>query len=148
MSESATGRWLQVTRSIRIDEREIVEQFVRSPGPGGQNVNKVATAVELRFDASASPALSAEVRERLAKLAGRRLTADGVLVIDAHRYRTRERNREDARARLVDLLRRAAKPPIPRRATRPTRASQERRLAGKRERAGTKRARRSVSPDD
>ena len=148
MMDAEAGRWLEVTRSIRIDERELLEQFVRAPGPGGQNVNKVATAVQLRFDVAASPSLSDAVRERLARLAGRRLTGDGVLVIDAHRYRTRERNREDARARLVELLRRAAEPPRPRKPTRPTRASQERRLAGKRERAGTKRARRSVTSDE
>ena len=148
MTDVEPGRWLEVTRSIRIDERELGEQFVRAPGPGGQNVNKVATAVQLRFDVAGSSSLTSAVRERLAKLAGRRLTADGVLVIDAHRYRTRERNREDARGRLVDLIRRAAQPPKPRKPTRPTRASQERRLAGKRERAGTKRSRRSVAPDD
>ena len=148
MTDAEAGRWLEVTRSIRIDERELLEQFVRAPGPGGQNVNKVATAVQLRFDVAASPSLSDAVRERLARLAGRRLTGDGVLVIDAHRFRTRERNREDARARLVELLRRAAEPPRPRKPTRPTRASQERRLAGKRERAGTKRARRSVTSDE
>jgi ribosome-associated protein len=148
MSEPDDGRCLRVTRAIRIDEHELVEQFVRAPGPGGQNVNKVATAVQLRFDVAASPSLTDAVRERLVRLAGRRLTGEGVLVIDAHRYRTRERNREDARQRLVDLVRRAAEPPKPRKATRPTRASKERRLTAKRERAGTKRARRSVAPDE
>jgi ribosome-associated protein len=148
VSEPEGGRWLEVTRAIRIDARELVEQFVRAPGPGGQNVNKVATAVQLRFDVAVSPSLSDAVRERLVRLAGRRLTGSGVLVIEAHRYRTRERNREDARQRLVELVRRAAEAPKPRKATRPTRASKERRLAGKRERAGTKRGRRSVGPDE
>jgi ribosome-associated protein len=104
--------------------------------------------VQLRFDVAVSPSLSDAVRERLVRLAGRRLTGGGVLVIEAHRYRTRERNREDARQRLVELVRRAAEAPKPRKATRPTRASKERRLAGKRERAGTKRGRRSVGPDE
>jgi ribosome-associated protein len=138
---------IQVTPTIALDERDLREDFVRAPGPGGQNVNKVATAVQLRFDVAAAQ-LPDDVRARLARLAGRRLTAEGVLVIDAHRYRTRERNRADALERLLDLVRRAAEPPKPRRPTRPTRASRERRLEGKRQRSGAKRLRRPVSGDD
>lgn len=138
---------IPVVGRIALDEASLEERFVRSPGPGGQNVNKLATAVELRCDL-ARAGLPEDVRERLARLAGRRLSGEGVLVIDAHRFRTRERNREDALARLVALVRRAAEPPRPRKATRPTRASKERRLAAKRERADTKRARRSVPKDE
>jgi ribosome-associated protein len=138
---------IRVTPRIAIDEVALEERFVRSPGPGGQNVNKVATAVELRCDL-ARAGLPDDVRERLVRLAGRRLSSEGVLVIEAHRHRTRERNRADALERLVSLIERAAEPPKPRKATRPTRASRERRLAAKRERAGTKRARRSVGGDE
>ena len=138
---------IEITPRIALDEAALEERFVRSPGPGGQNVNKVATAVELRCDL-ARAGLPADVAERVGRLAGRRLNSDGVLVIDAHRFRTRERNRADALERLVALIRRAAEPPKSRRATRPTRASQERRLAAKRERAGTKRTRRSVPGED
>jgi ribosome-associated protein len=138
---------IRITSRIALDEDALEERFVRSPGPGGQNVNKVATAVELRCDL-ARVALPEDVRERLGRLAGRRLSGEGVLVIEAHRYRTRERNRADARERLVALIQRAAQPPTPRRATQPTRASKERRLAAKRERAGAKRARRSVLSDE
>jgi ribosome-associated protein len=138
---------IQVTPTLALDERDLHEEFVRAPGPGGQNVNKVATAVQLRFDLASSQ-LPEDVRARLARLAGRRLTAEGVLVIDAHRYRTRERNRTDALERLLDLVRRAAEPPKPRKPTRPTRASRERRLEGKRQRAGAKRLRRPVSADE
>ena len=132
---------IRVTGRIQLDEGELVEQFVRSSGPGGQNVNKVATAVELRFDVARSPSLPEPVRERLAKLAGRRLTQEGVLVLRAERFRTQERNREDARERLIELIRRAAVPPKPRRPTKPTRASKERRIEGKKGRAGVKRMR-------
>jgi len=138
---------IRITPRIALDEAALEERFVRAPGPGGQNVNKVATAVQLRCDL-ARAGLPDAVRERLARLAGRRLSGDGVLVIEAHRYRTRERNRADAIARLVALIQRAAVPPRPRKATRPTRASVERRLEGKRQRAGTKRARGPVSRDD
>ena len=138
---------IRVTPRIAIDEVALEERFVRSPGPGGQNVNKVATAVELRCDL-ARAGLPDDVRERLVRLAGRRLSSEGVLVIEAHRHRTRERNRADALERLVSLIERAAEPPKPRKATRPTRASRERRLAAKRERANTKRARRSVGGDE
>ena len=129
---------IPITDTIAIDERELSETFVRASGPGGQNVNKVATAVQLRFDMRNSPSLSDAVKDRLARLAGRRLTADGVIVITAQRFRTQERNREDALDRLVALIRRAIEPPIPRRATKPTRASQERRLAAKQHRATIK----------
>lgn len=130
-----------VTPAMVLADEELEFRFVRAPGPGGQNVNKVATAVELRFDAERSPGLSEAVRTRLRALAGRRLTAEGVLVIQAHRFRTQERNREDAVDRLVALLRAAAEVPKPRRATRPTRASQERRISSKKQRAVTKRGR-------
>jgi len=140
---------IQVTRSIRLSEDELQVSFVRASGPGGQNVNKVATAVQLRFDAAGSPSLSAEVRERLLRLAGRRATEDGVIVIDARRHRTQERNRQDAVDRLVDLIRRAAARPKTRRATKPTRAARERRLDMKRKRADVKRNRaRKPSLDD
>jgi len=134
---------IRVTADISIDEREIEESFVRASGPGGQNVNKLATAVQLRFDVRASPSLPAEVRVRLERLAGTRLTRDGVLVISAQRHRTQARNREDALERLVGLIRRAAVAPRPRRPTRPTAASRERRIEVKKRRAAVKRLRRA-----
>ena len=136
---------IRVTNSIALDESEIDEQFIRSSGPGGQNVNKVATAVQLRFDVARSTNLPDPVRERLKRLAGRRLTSDGVLVIDARRYRTRERNRRDALDRLIALVRKAAVAPRPRKATRPTAASRRRRLEGKQRRGALKRGRRGVT---
>ena len=134
---------IRVNAQISIDEREIEESFVRASGPGGQNVNKLATAVQLRFDVRGSPSLSAETRARLERLAGTRLTRDGVLVIIAQRHRTQARNRADARERLIDLIRRAAAVPIKRRATRPTKASRERRIEGKKRRGGIKNLRRA-----
>jgi ribosome-associated protein len=132
---------IRVNDQISIDEREIEEAFVRASGPGGQNVNKLSTAVQLRFDVRGSPSLPAEVRQRLERLAGARLTRDGVLVIIAQRHRTQARNRDDALDRLVDLIRRAAIAPRPRRATKPSRASRERRVEAKKRRASLKRLR-------
>ena len=138
---------------IRIDERislagdEVSEQFVRSPGPGGQNVNKLATAVQLRFDARGSPSLPEDVRERLLELAGTRATKHGEIVISAHRFRTRERNREDALERLVSLVRRAAVADEPRKPTQPSVASKRRRLEDKRRRARLKHGRQRLAPD-
>ncbi len=135
---------IPVTDTLTLDENEIQIDFVRASGPGGQNVNKVATAAQLRFDVRRSPSLPDGVRERLIRLAGRRITEDGVLIITAQRFRTQERNRQDALDRLVELIRRAAEPPKPRRKTRPTLAAKERRLDTKRQRGQTKRLRRSV----
>jgi ribosome-associated protein len=134
---------IRITPHIVLDEREIEERFIRASGPGGQNVNKLSTAVQLRFDVRRSPAFSDEVRARLERLAGRRLTNDGVLVITAQRHRTQERNRADALDRLIELIRQAAVAPKKRRPTRPTKASRERRLEGKKQRAGIKNLRRT-----
>jgi ribosome-associated protein len=131
------------TDHISIDQREIEESFVRSSGPGGQNVNKLATAVQLRFDVRGSPSLPAEVRARLERLAGTRMTRDGVLIIIAQRHRTQARNREDALERLVELVSRAAVAPRLRRPTRPTAAARKRRVEAKKHRAGVKRLRRA-----
>jgi ribosome-associated protein len=117
---------------------------VRAPGPGGQNVNKLATAVQLRFDVARSPSLPEDVRARLSRLAGRRLTGDGVLIIEAHRFRTQNRNREDARTRLFELIRAASIAPKVRRSTKPTAASRERRLQEKKVRGAVKRGRRNL----
>ena len=133
---------IRVTPSITIDEREIREVFVRASGPGGQNVNKVSTAVQLRVDVRRSASLPEDVKERLIRLGGRRVTEAGVLVIDARRFRTQERNRQDARERLADLVRKAAIRPKRRKRTRPSSASRESRLEGKRRRAQVKRMRR------
>jgi ribosome-associated protein len=139
---------IRITHTIAIDERELEESFIRSSGPGGQNVNKLATAVQLRFDVRRSPSLPEAVRARLERLAGRRLTNEGVLVITAQRHRTQERNRQDALDRLVELVRAAAVPPKPRRPTRPTAGSRERRIESKKRNAGTKRLRRAPPPVD
>jgi ribosome-associated protein len=128
---------------IEIDERELEERFIRASGPGGQNVNKLSTAVQLRFDVRRSPSLPDGVRARLERLAGRRLTRDGVLVISAQRHRTQERNRADALDRLVELIEQAAVAPVPRRKTRPTKGSRERRLDGKKRRSNIKGLRQS-----
>ena len=134
---------IRITDHISIDEREIEESFVRASGPGGQNVNNLATAVQLRFDVRRSPSLPEGVRTRLERLAGTRMTRDGVLVIIAQRHRTQARNRDDALDRLVDLVRRAAVAPRPRRPTRPTAAARERRIEAKKHRGGVKRQRRA-----
>jgi ribosome-associated protein len=139
---------IRVTPHISIDEREIEESFIRSSGPGGQNVNKLATAVQLRFDVRRSPSLPNDVRARIESLAGRRLTREGVVVITAQRHRTQERNRQDALDRLIELVRQAAVRPVPRRPTRPTAGSRERRIEHKKRRAGIKRMRRPNAADD
>jgi ribosome-associated protein len=134
---------IAVTDDLALDEREISETFIRASGPGGQNVNKVASAAQLRFDARGSPSLPEPVRARLMRLAGNRLTQDGVIVITARRFRSQERNRADALERLVALIRRAAEPPKPRRKTRPGAAQREERLAAKARRGAVKRQRRT-----
>jgi ribosome-associated protein len=139
---------IRITPKISIDEREVQLEFVRASGPGGQKVNKVATAVQLRFDVINSPSLPDDVRERLIRLAGNRVTEDGVLIIEAKRYRTQDRNRKDAIDRLISLIQKAAVQPKPRRKTRPTLASKERRLENKRRRSEIKRRRREIPPSE
>jgi ribosome-associated protein len=135
---------LVITSHVQIPQSELVESFVRASGPGGQNVNKVASAVELRFDVARSPSLSEALRARLLARRDRRLTADGVLVIQASRFRDQAKNRDDARARLAEIVRAAMHVPKKRVATKPTRASQERRITAKKKRAQHKRARGKV----
>jgi ribosome-associated protein len=139
---------IPITPTITLDDSEIHYEFVRAAGPGGQNINKVATAVQLRFDVAHSPSLPEDVRRRLIRLAGKRLTGEGVLVIEARRFRTQEQNRQDALDRLVALIRRAAEPPKPRRQTKPTAASQERRLRSKRRRSEIKKVRRAGGDEE
>jgi ribosome-associated protein len=132
---------IPITQEISIDESEIQEGFLRGSGPGGQNVNKVATGVQLRFDVRKSPSLPEDVRQRLERLAGKRLTTVGVLVIEAKEHRTQGQNREEALARLLELIRRAAERPKARRKTHPTLASRQRRMETKRRRSELKRSR-------
>ncbi|MEX2598589.1 MAG: alternative ribosome rescue aminoacyl-tRNA hydrolase ArfB [Dehalococcoidia bacterium] len=134
---------VDVAPGISMDESEVEYSFVTSSGPGGQNVNKVATAVQLRFDAANSPSLPERVRMRLRTVAGKRMTADGIVMIKAQRYRSQEMNKEDALARLVELVRRASEQPRTRRPTAPSRGAKERRLEEKSRRSETKRLRRS-----
>ena len=134
---------IRIDPRISIDEDEIEERFIRASGPGGQNVNKLASAVQIRFDVRGSPNLPGDVRPRVERLAGRRLTREGVLVITAQRHRTQERNRQDALDRLIELIRRAAVAPVPRRVTRPSAPARERRLQSKKRRVSIKDLRRS-----
>jgi ribosome-associated protein len=136
---------IHITGTIAIDEREIHQEFIRASGPGGQNVNKVSTAVQLRFNVGKSPSLPDDVRERVVRLAGRRITEDGFLIIEARRFRTQNRNRQDAIDRLVKLIRKASEKPKDRRNTTRTLASRRRRLEAKRRQSETKRMRRSVT---
>ena len=139
---------LRINATITIPDSEITLTFVRADGPGGQNVNKTSTAVQLRFDAMHSPALPEDVRRRLVRLSGRRMTGDGILVIDARRHRSQKQNRQDALERLTHLLQAAVQPPRARRPTAPSKASRRRRLESKRHRARLKRSRGSVRDDD
>lgn len=133
---------IEVTPTIQLEEGEIELTFVRSPGPGGQNVNKVATAAQLRFDVQGSPSLPEDVRERMLRLAGKRVTSEGMLIIESHQYRTQELNRQAAVQRLIRLIQEASQPPRPRHKTRPSHAAVQRRLESKHKRSELKRLRR------
>ena len=138
---------LKIDARLAIDESELEEKFVRSSGPGGQNVNKVATAVQLRFDVRNSPSLPEPIRQRLLHIAANRISTEGVLTIEANRFRTQERNRQDARDRLADLIRQATIRPKPRRPTKPSQAARRRRLDNKRRRSQLKQSRRSTGDE-
>lgn len=137
---------LEITPTLQLDERELQFDYLRASGPGGQNVNKVATAVQLRFDVVNSPSLASDLKGRLLRLAGKRINADGVLIIEARRFRTQEANRADALRRFVELLQKAAVPPKPRRKTKPTAASREKRLQEKKRKGEVKRTRSKTFP--
>jgi len=138
---------IAINPSLSIPEDELVEEFLRSSGPGGQHVNKTATAVRLRFDAKNSPSLTAPIRDRLIKVAGARCTPHGEIIIEVHEFRSQKMNRDEARRRLTDLLKRAARPPKKRTKTKPTKASKERRISGKKARSQKKQMRRSPGTD-
>jgi ribosome-associated protein len=139
---------IEITPDVYLDENELHYEFMRASGPGGQNVNKVATAVQLRFDVQGSPSLPEAVKPRLAKLAGKRMKADGSLLIEAKRYRTQEQNRQDAEQRLIKLIQRALEKPKPRKPTRPSAAAREKRLAEKKRRSDLKRSRKGPALDE
>jgi ribosome-associated protein len=138
---------IELTPTLSLEEKELVFDFIRASGPGGQNVNKVSSAVQLRFDAANSPSLPAEVKERLTKLAGSRMTEDGILIIEAKRYRSQEKNRIDAVQRLVTLIQKAAEPPKKRKPTRPSVTARAARVGAKRQRGELKRTRK-YNPDE